>query len=59
MVECSAHYATAGIRGWLRYFFTPHFEQSTWRYWKPPILTWYGWRESWRFWTGIYKGWAR
>lgn len=52
---CSTHYSTAGIRGWLRYFFTPHWEQSTWRYWKPPIFKVYGWQESWRFWTGAYR----
>ncbi len=51
----SAHYTTQGIRGWLRYFLTPHWEQTTWRHWKPPIFTRYGWAESWRFWTGAYR----
>lgn len=55
--ECigQAHYAMAGWKGWFRYFFWPDTYQSSWRYWKPACLTWYGWRESWRFWTGAYN----
>jgi len=55
MGPASAHYATAGVKGWLHYFFTPHPGQRAWRYWKPPFLTWRGWAESWRFWRGKYE----
>ncbi len=55
MMKGAAHYSTAGVRGWLGYFFTPAWEQSAWRYWKPPCLTRAGWAETIQFWSGGHK----